>query len=63
MLRAQERGALGYFRDFAGPVEAVAIDAWLVRRWLAALAEQGLTGTSQHTYSTRLKTFVTLVRE
>ncbi len=46
------------FRRFAGPVAPADLDARLVRRWAAALADAGLSGTTQHTYLTRLKTFV-----
>lgn len=49
---------LGRFRAFAGAVAPEAIDAALLRRWLRALAEEGLTGTTQHTYLTRVKSWL-----
>jgi integrase/recombinase XerD len=51
-------GVLERFRALAAPVDPAVIDAGLLRRWLRALAEAGLSGTTQHTYLTRVKSWL-----
>ncbi len=46
------------FAAFAGQVDPARIDAGLLRRWLRSLAEADLSGTTQHTYLTRVKSWL-----